>query len=166
VAVSHRRLFRSLLAASAISALALAVPGGAAQADPLGIVAGETLDVSAQKLDVDVDKGRAVLEGNVHATLGDLTVECPKVEIKYDRAPRVRWAKGTGGVTARVKGIEAKASVVEVDVAERRVKLSGGVRLARGRGWLKAGRATIDLDTRKVSLEDVAGSIPVETPAR
>ncbi len=162
----RRHLVQSLIGAAAIAAAALFVPGGAAQADPLGVIGGETLDVTAQKLDVDVDKGKAILEGDVHATLGDLRVECPKVEIRYDKAPRVRWARGTGGVTARLKGIEAKAAVVEVDVAGRRVKLSGGVRLARGRGWLKAGSATIDLNTRKVSLEDVTGSIPVETPAR
>lgn len=161
----HRHVLRSVIGAVAIAAAAMLVPGGAAQADPLGVIGGETLDVTAQKLEVDVDKGKAVLEGDVHATMGDLVVECPKVEISYDKAPRVRWAKGTGGVTARLKGIEAKAAVVEVDVTGRRVKLSGGVRLSRGRGWIKAGRATIDLNTRKVSLQDVTGSIPVEAPA-
>lgn len=164
--MQQRRLLRALLGVAAMAVTALAVPGGAAKADPLGIIAGETLDVTAQKLDVDVDKGTAVLEGDVHAILGDLEVVCPKVEIRYDRAPRVRWAKGTGGVVAKLKGIEARAASVQVDVASRRVELSGGVRLSRGRGWLKAGRATIDIKTHKVSLEDVTGSIPVETPAR
>lgn len=162
----RRRLLKGGIVALALIAGGFAAPGTPARADPLGVIGGETLDVTADTLDVNVDKGTAVLKGDVKAKLGDLEVLCPKVEVRYDEAPRVRWARGTGGVTARVKGIEARASVVEVDVARRRVKLSGGVRLTRGRGWLRAQYATIDIATRKVSLRGVKGSIPVEPPAR
>jgi lipopolysaccharide export system protein LptA len=137
-----------------------------AQADPLGVVEGEVLDVSAQRLDVDIQQGTALLEGAVTAKLGELVVECPKVEVRYDGSPRVRWAKGSGGVTARLKGVEATASVIEVDVPRRSVSLAGSVRLARGRGWVKAERATIDIATGKVTLETVKGEIPVESPRR
>jgi hypothetical protein len=107
-----------------------------------------------------------VLEGSVRAKMGELEVLCPKVDIRYDEAPKVRWARGSGGIKARMKGIEAAASSVEVDVARRTVKLGGGVRLSRGRGWVQADTASIDLSTRKVTLHDVKGSIPVEPPAR
>lgn len=155
-------------------ALALTIPlaGGvfafdpAAQADPLGVVEGEVLDVSADRLDVDVQRGVALLDGNVTAKLGELVVQCPKVEVRYDQSPRVKWAKGTGGVTARLKGIEATASIIEVDVPQRSVELTGGVRLARGRGWVKAEHATIDISTGKVSLRTVTGEFPVEPPRR
>jgi len=155
---------RNALAAVSLALVGLAVTGAPAQADPLGVVAGEALDVTADRLNVNVEEGTAVLEGKVHAKLGELDVYCPTVEIRYDAAPQVRWARGTGGVRATVKGIEARASVVEVDVAKRQVKLAGGVDLRRGRGWVKAERATIDLATRHVSLRDVKGSIPVEPP--
>lgn len=138
----------------------------AAQATPLAVVEGETLDIKAEKLDVDIDKGTAVLEGKVEARMGDLQVFCPKVEIKYDGAPRVQWAKGSGGVRAKVKGIDTTANTVVVDLAKREVRLSGSVRLSRGKGWVEAGKARIDLSTRKVTLEEVKGSIPVEPPAR
>lgn len=149
----------------------IAISGGMAttpeaHADPLGVVAGEVLDVSAKRLDVDVEGGTAKLQGEVHATLGELDVECDKVEIRYDPSPRVQWARGTGSVKARVRGIEATADTVEVRVPERTVELRGGVRLARGRGWVTAARATINIATQKVSLEGVKGSIPVEAPAR
>jgi lipopolysaccharide transport protein LptA len=132
----------------------------------LAVIAGETLDVKADSLEVDMARGSAVLEGKVHATLGDLEVDCTRVEVRYDEAPNVRWAKGTGGVSAKAKGFAATASSVEVDVARRSVRLTGSVRLTRGRGWVTADMATIDLATRKVVLNDVAGSIPVQTPAR
>ena len=156
-----------MLGIGALAALAgLSLPNPSAQADPLAVIAGETLDVKADKLDVDIEKGTATLTGNVSAVMGDLSVACPKVEIKYDEAPKVRWARGTGGVNANIKGIIAKAASVEVDVASRSVKLIGSVRLSRGKGWVEAERAQIDIATRKVTLHEVKGSIPVEPPAR
>jgi lipopolysaccharide export system protein LptA len=158
---------RIAAAALLLSVVSVWVPGAArAQADPLAVVAGEALDVTAERLNVDVEQGTAVLQGQVQVRLGELDVRCPKVEIRYDEAPKVRWARGTGGVYASVRGIEARAQVVEVNVAQRKVNLSGGVYLSRGRGWVKAERATIDLATRKVALRDVTGSIPVEPPQR
>jgi lipopolysaccharide transport protein LptA len=132
----------------------------------LATIGGQSLDLKADTLDVDINKGRATLEGNVHATLGELSVICPKVEMAYDEAPQVRWARGTGGVEARVHGIVARASVVEVDVPKQQVNLMGGVRLTRGKGWVEAERATIDISTYRVSLHEVKGSIPVKPPPR
>ncbi len=133
---------------------------------PLGTIGGEVLDVTAEKLEVDVDRGTATLNGKVHAKLGELQVDCPRVEVRYDSAPNVRFARGTGGVRAAFRDIVAKAQTVEVDVTKRQLALSGGVQLARGRGWVHADRALIDLSSRKVSLQEVTGSIPVEPPAR
>jgi lipopolysaccharide export system protein LptA len=163
---SRKSPFRVLLTALGLALVAVALPRASAQADPLAVVAGEALDIRAERLNIDVDNGTATLQGEVYAKLGELEVRCPRVEIRYDEAPRVRWAKGTGGVEATVRGIQARAQVVEVDVAKRHVNLSGGVHLSRGRGWVQADQATIDLSTRKVSLRDVKGSIPVESPKR
>jgi lipopolysaccharide export system protein LptA len=152
-------------------ALALLSPFGLsgterAHADPLAVVAGQSLDVRADHLDVDIAKGTAVLQGNVRAVLGELQVECGKIDVRYDEAPVVRYARGTNDVTVRLKGIEAKAAAFEVDVARRSVRLQGGVRVSRGRGWVTADAAQIDLATRHVTLDAVKGSIPVQAPAR
>jgi lipopolysaccharide transport protein LptA len=161
-----RHLARLSVIALASAAAGLFMPSSPALADPLAVIAGETLDVKADQLDVDIEKGTATLTGNVTAVMGELSVACPKVEIKYDEAPKVRWARGTGGVNANIKGIIAKAASVEVDVAKRSVKLVGAVRLSRGKGWVEAERAVVDIATRKVTLHEVKGSIPVEPPAR
>ncbi len=137
-----------------------------AHADPLAVVAGQSLDVRADHLDVDIAKGTAVLQGNVRAVLGELEVECAKIDVRYDEAPVVRYARGSGDVTVRLKGIEAKAATLEVDVARRSVRLQGGVRVSRGRGWVTAEAAQIDIATRHVTLDKVKGSIPVQAPAR
>lgn len=168
---TSKRFRRTFLPAAILSAC-LVLLGGAsnvvseAHADPLAVVAGESLDIKADKLDVDINKGTALLSGNVSALMGELEVKCPKVEIRYDQAPRVKWARGTGGVEARLKGIVAKADTVVVDVSAREVQLAGTVRLMRGKGWVEADRATIDVASSKVSLKGVKGSIPVQPPQR
>jgi len=137
--------------------------GLAAQAAPLAVIEGEALDVSADHFDIDVERGTATLQGNVVARLGELEVRCPRVELSYDDSPRVKWARAKGGVVARFKGIDATSSAAELDARNRSVTLSGGVRLARGRGWVTAQQATVDIASGKVSLHEVKGSIPVDT---
>jgi lipopolysaccharide export system protein LptA len=149
-----------------VTALGLARAVTPAYAGPLAEIEGQTLDVKADKLDVDIEKGTATLEGHVNAALGDLVVECPKIEVRYDEAPKVKWARGSGGVSARLKGIEATATSVELDVTRRSVRLVGNVKLSRGRGWVTAESAAIDIATRRVVLDEVKGSIPVQAPNR
>jgi lipopolysaccharide export system protein LptA len=156
---------------SVLVAVALATPfvlseTDPAHADPLAVVEGQSLDVRADRLDVDIAKGTAVLQGNVHAVLGELEVECGKIDVRYDEAPVVRYARGSDSVTVRLKGIEARAAALEVDVARRSVRLQGGVKVSRGRGWVTADAAQIDIATRHVTLDSVKGSIPVQAPSR
>jgi lipopolysaccharide export system protein LptA len=157
-----RKLAVALPLLAAAVAVAVVVPGRQVVAAPLAVVDGEAIDVSADRLEVDIELGTAILRGNVALSFGDIEIHCPTVDIRYDRSPRVSFARGSGGVTARLKGTEAAADTIEFDAASRRVALSGGVRLSRGRGWVRAERASLDIATGKVSLEDVKGSIPIE----
>lgn len=162
-AIPHPRLMRagaSTMAAPLV-VLALVAGGVDVRADPLAALGGDTIEVAADAVDVDVSAGTATLTGQVRLTRGSLRVECPRVEVRYDDRPRVTWARGTGGVRADVKGVHAEAPEVELDLDKHVVELRGGVRLARGQGWLQADAATIDTRTARVALKDVRGAIPV-----
>jgi lipopolysaccharide export system protein LptA len=132
-----------------------------ALADPLLSVGGDVVDVQADSLDVDVAAGTAVLTGNVSLAKGDLHVSCPRIDLKFDTTPHVSWARGSGGVSADVRGVHAEAPEVEVDLSRQVLELHGGVRLTRGQGWLQAERASIEIATAHVTLTQVKGSIPV-----
>jgi len=149
---------RLLLAASL---LVLATTAAESSADPILAVGGDALNLQADKLDVDVGTGDAVLTGNVALSKGDLKVACPRIDLKFDNTPHVKWAKGSGGVVADVRGVHAEAPEVELDLGRQILDLRGGVRLTRGQGWLQADRATIDIASAKVTLTQVKGSIPV-----
>jgi lipopolysaccharide export system protein LptA len=131
-------------------------------AEPLLGVGGDAnVAVQADRLDIDILAGEATLTGKVTLSKGDLVVSCPRVEVRFDHAPHVTWAKGSGGVTADVRGVHAEAPTVELDLSKQVLDLHGGVKLTRGQGWLTADTARIDIQTAKVSLNQVKGSIPV-----
>ncbi len=149
---------RVLLAAVLVAG---ATPGES-RADPiLGVGGGDALSLQADQLEIDVSAGDAVLTGNVALSKGDLRVACPRIELKFDNSPHVKWARGSGGVSADVRGVHAEAPEVELDLAKQVLELRGGVRLARGAGWLQADKATINIDTAKVTMSQVKGSVPV-----
>lgn len=125
----------------------------------------EPLDVSADRLELDVESKTAVLTGNVRLSKGALVVGCPRVDARYDDKLSVVWAKGTGGVWAEVRGARIEAPEVELDLGKQAVELRGGVRLSRGGGWIKAERATIAMGTGKVTMTEVKGSLPVGKPS-
>jgi lipopolysaccharide export system protein LptA len=124
-------------------------------------VGGDSVSLQADRLDMDIMAGEATLTGNVTLTKGDVTVSCPRVDVRFDQTPRITWARGSGGVTADVRGVHAEAPAVEVDLTRQVLDLRGGVKLARSQGWITADSARIELATGKVSLSQVKGSIPV-----
>jgi lipopolysaccharide export system protein LptA len=135
-------------------------PAPLARAEILG-VGGDSVSLQADRVDVDVMAGDATLTGNVTLTKGDVTVSCPRIDVRFDQGARLLWARGSGGVNADVRGVHAEAPAVEVDFARQVLDLRGGVKLARGQGWMTADSARMELSTGKVSLSQVKGSIPV-----
>ncbi len=135
-----------------------------AGADPLLDVGKGDVGVQADKLEIDVAAGSAVLTGKVVLTKGDMTVQCPRVDLKFDASPHLKSAKGSGGVVADVRGVHGEAPEVELDMAKQVLEMRGGVKLSRGQGWIQADKATIELATARVTATQVKGSIPVPKP--
>lgn len=133
-------------------------------AEPLLDVGKGDVSVQADSLDVDVATGTAILTGKVVLSKGDLNVKCPRFDLKFDASPHVRWAKGSGGVVADVRGVHGEAPEVELDMVKQTLEMRGGVKLSRGQGWIQAEKATIDLATAHVTATQVKGSIPVPKP--
>src|ERR1700733_15226056 len=146
--------------------LAFAAPllAGTIGAEPLD-AAGDPLQMSADRLELDVEAKTASLTGHVKLTRGAMTVSCPRVDVRYDHVPHVIWARGSGGVVAEGRGVRAEARDLEIDLKARAMELRGGVRLTRGEGWITAEQASINIATGKVTLSEVKGSIPVPSPS-
>jgi len=153
---------RTLLLALLVAAITAPIPRASlADPPPLLQVGDGALAVQADRLEVDVSGGAAVLTGNVTLTRGDLKVSCPRIDLKFDSSPHVIWARGSGGVTADVHGVHAEGPEAELDLPKQVLDLRGGVKIARGQGWLQADQVRIDIATGKVAATQVRGSIPV-----
>jgi lipopolysaccharide export system protein LptA len=146
--------------AAALALASVFVPTQLARAEILG-VGGEAVSLQAERLDIDVMAGEATLTGKVTLSKGDLVVSCPRIDLRFDQNPHLTWARGSGGVTADVRGVHAEAPSVELDLIRQVLDLRGGVKLTRGQGWMTADTARIDITTAKVSLTQVKGAIPV-----
>jgi len=144
-----------------IAFAALLAPVTLARAEILGGVGPEPVKLQADQLDIDILAGEATLTGKVTLTKGDLVVNCPRIDLRFEHAPKLTWARGSGGVTADVRGVHAEAPSVELDLTKQVLDLRGGVKLTRGQGWLTADSARIEIATAKVSLTQVKGAIPV-----
>lgn len=159
---------RRVIVAAALGLLstsfAMTTSEKSAEADPLLDVGKGDVNVQADKLELDVAAGGAVLTGQVVLSKGDMSVHCPRVDLKFDTSPHLNWAKGSGGVVADVRGVHGEAPEVELDLKKQILEMRGGVRLQRGQGWIQADRATIELATGKVTASQVKGSIPVPKP--
>ena len=132
-----------------------------ARAEPILGGGDANVQLQADRLDIDILAGEATLTGKVTLTKGDLVVSCPKIDLRFDQTPHLTWARGSGGVTADVRGVHAEAPSAEVDLTKQVLDLRGGVKLTRGQGWLTADTARIEIPTAKVTLTQVKGSIPV-----
>jgi lipopolysaccharide export system protein LptA len=132
-----------------------------ADADPILDMGKGDVNLQADKLEVDVANGTAILTGKVVLQKGDMSVRCPRVDLKFDSNPQLRWAKGSGGVVADVRGVHGEAPEVELDLVKQILEMRGGVKLSRGQGWIQADKATIELATARVTATQVKGSIPV-----
>jgi len=131
------------------------------QAGPVASFDGQAVAVRADQLDVDLQRGTATLSGNVVLERGDLTISCARVDAKYANAPNVTWALASGGVRAQVRDVVAHAQEAELLLGKRRLELRGGVRVARGGAWMTAREAAIDLETKRLRLEQVEGALPI-----
>jgi lipopolysaccharide export system protein LptA len=140
---------------------ALLTPVTLARAEILGGVGPDPVTLQADRLDIDILAGEATLTGKVTLSKGDLVVNCPRIDLRFEHAPKLTWARGSGGVTADVRGVHAEAPSVELDLTKQVLDLRGGVKLTRGQGWLTADSARIEIGTAKVSLTQVKGAIPV-----
>jgi lipopolysaccharide export system protein LptA len=150
-----------LLLASCVALAAVSLPAPVAAEPILGVGGDPTVSLQADRLDIDILAGEATLTGKVTLSKGDLVVNCPRIDLRFDHSPHLTWAKGSGGVTADVRGVHAEAPSAELDFTKQVLDLRGGVKLSRGQGWLTADTARIEIPTAKVSLTQVKGSIPV-----
>lgn len=133
-----------------------------AEAFPLTTAEGEPLKIRADVLSIDVERGSARFTGKVLVRVGKLELRSETVELSYDDAARVKRVTARDGITARYDGAVMTSDGLTLDAVSQRAELHGSVEVRQGKSVLRARRATIELDTRRVRLERVSGSVSLQ----
>jgi len=137
---------------------ALAAPL-AAQTVPFGEShdAGQPVEITSDRLDLDQSAGSAVFTGGVKVGQGELRLAADRVEVFYDEggsaSGTVRRMVATGNVTLSNGQEAAEAERATYEVASGHVEMEGDVLLTQGQNALSSERLNIDLNAGTGRLE-------------
>lgn len=135
---------------------------------PLNCVFGETfkntpLDIQADSLEIEQDKGYAVFEGDVIAKHGTIDMGAKRLEIYYaakgnnqnsNIAGAIKQIVAHENVTISFGDDTAKGNKATYDPIVGKINLTGEVTLIRGKNVLTGESLSYDLATRKMMLKN------------
>ena len=144
----------------AVLGLALAGPQAAAgekakKEKPAKIV----VKFKADKVVLGPDLKSATLTGHVNVTVGDVKITCKKLSLAYGGGKQVASFEARGKVKLVMKDLEAFADELDYDAKARNVVMRGGCRVRSKSVDLTGERISLELDTRKISIDKAAGTI-------
>jgi lipopolysaccharide export system protein LptA len=117
----------------------------------------QPMDIQADALETKVNEGRATLDGNVRITQGSLRVGAANAVVQQNDNREVtratlRGSPATLGQDLDDGGrVDARASVIDYDVAGGVIVLTGAVEIDQPRGTLRGERITYDLNSGQLT---------------
>jgi lipopolysaccharide export system protein LptA len=142
---------------SGAAALAIALAAAAFPAHALKADRSKPMDIQADSLETRIDEGRATLSGNVRITQGSMVVGAARAVVSQDDRQQVKRAVLEGSPATLGQDLDdggrldARARVIDYDVAGGIVVLTGAVEIDQPRGSLRGERITYDLNTGQLT---------------
>lgn len=148
---------RRPMACPAAAGLALALAWASFPAVALKADRTQPMDIQADALETQVNEGRATLDGNVRISQGSLRVGAANAVVQQNDNREVtravlRGSPATLGQDLDDGGrVDARANVIDYDVAGGVVVLTGAVEIDQPRGTLRGERITYDLNSGQLT---------------
>lgn len=128
------------------------------------------IDFSAAHQELDDRAQRAILTGDVIVTQAEMTLKAARVNIAFtgsalNGSPQATRVDAVGGVVVTRPDQRARGDYAIYDVGARTITMLGNVNLVQGNNNVSGGRATINLDTGRASVDgsSVGTSVPGTT---
>lgn len=141
---------------SAFAATAFVVLVCAAISAPL--LAGDRVDITADRLEVKRAEKRASFAGHVRATYGDIVLECSALDVRYDEAGKVSSLAAKGPVSVHSGDARATAKRAVLDPVKGVLVLEGEPQVSSGPNRLAGTRITVHLQTGLLEVEQAVGA--------
>ena len=130
------------------------------------------IDFGADHIELQDKANRAILSGNVAVRQAEMRLTAARMTVSYtgqvvDGSPQVSRLDASGGVTVTRPEQTARGQYAVYDINRRLVTLLGAVTLLQGSNVLNGGRATINLDTGRATIDgsNVGGGSAGSDPA-
>lgn len=120
------------------------------------------IDLKSETLTVDHKKHRAVFEGGVVVTRGDLEVRCPTLVAHYDRASKVREVVCEGPVTATQGGRVMTSKAGSFDNTKGLLQLDGETTLVDVDRRFTGERLTYETSTNQAIIAAGQAELPAD----
>ncbi|MBY0519163.1 MAG: LptA/OstA family protein [Sphingomonas sp.] len=116
------------------------------------------IDFGADHIELQDKANRAILSGNVAVRQAEMRLTAARMTVAYtgqvvDGSPQVSRLDASGGVTVTRPDQTARGQYAVYDINRRLVTLLGAVTLVQGSNTLNGGRATINLDTGRATID-------------
>lgn len=121
------------------------------------VSAQRTVEVEADRLQIDHRRGTARFDGNVRATYGKLQLSCATMEVGYDDAGNVTALKATGDVVVLRGAARATAAVARLDARQGLLVLEGRPVVVQGANRLEGQRITVRLADGRLDVVGARG---------
>lgn len=140
----------TLVAAAAALVAALALPSSGGEQ-------GRSVQVEADRLQIDHRQRSASFEGHVRARYGELVLGCDEMHVSYDDRGAVVALRATGSVTVRRGDARATATSGRLDARQGLLVLEGTPVLVRGPHRLEGERIAVHLASGRIEVERARG---------
>ena len=124
------------------------------------------IDFGADHIELQDRANRAILSGNVAVRQAEMRLTAARMTVAYTGqvvggSPQVSRLDASGGVVVTRPDQTARGQYAVYDINRRLVTLLGAVTLLQGSNVLNGGRATINLDTGRATIDgaNVGGSV-------
>ena len=127
-----------------------------------------SLDIRADRLELDHKAGSARFSGHVEVAQGRLVLRCTTLQATYT-AGEITTLSAEGGVEVQGEGWTARADRARYDRAEGRLELTGEPRIERGADVLRGERVLVWPADERLVVEQARGRLEaprLPTPPR
>ncbi|MBW2277973.1 MAG: LptA/OstA family protein [Deltaproteobacteria bacterium] len=135
-----------------VAALSLLLLPGSASGDKQ-----RSVEIEADRLQIDHRDRSAKFEGNVVARYGELTLRCESMRVSYDDRGSVVALRATGSVTVSKGDTRATAATGRLDARQGLLVLEGSAVLVRGPHRLEGKRISVHLTSGRLDVERARG---------
>jgi lipopolysaccharide export system protein LptA len=118
-----------------------------------------TVDIRADRVELDQKTGRIRFTGQVVVKQKDLELRCEQLQARYEKGGKLVELVATGQVRVTSPQWTASADAAHYQRKKEVLELTGSPRVRRGSDWIEGARVAVHLNEKRLIVESARGKI-------